>query len=185
MQTTRQIVSLGRVVVRSSIIRAVPRVSMATPVSARLFSRSSLFGKEVSNKTHDVPDADVPRVSVTLSDAEKPTDLFGPGAEPGNVPTDFEQATGLERLELLGNMAGVDVFGMGPLPSDRIGTMEDPVVIDSGVKLQYLGCTGVPADSHDIEWMAATPERPSRCLECGSVYKLNYVGPEEDDHHHH
>lgn len=44
-----------------------------------------------------------------------------PGAEPGTVPTDLEQATGLERLEILGKMQGVDIFDMRPLPADRVG----------------------------------------------------------------
>ena len=45
-----------------------------------------------------------------------------PGAAPGTVPTDLEQATGLERLEILGKMQGIDIFDMRPLPSDRVGT---------------------------------------------------------------
>ena len=48
-------------------------------------------------------------------------DLIGPGAKPGTVPTDLEQATGLERLELLGKMQGVDVFDMRPLDASRVG----------------------------------------------------------------
>ena len=48
-------------------------------------------------------------------------DLFGPGAEPGTIPTDLEQATGLERLEILGKMQGIDIFDMRPLPADRVG----------------------------------------------------------------
>jgi cytochrome c oxidase subunit 5b len=28
-------------------------------------------------------------------------DLFAPGAKPGTIPTDLDQATGLERLELI------------------------------------------------------------------------------------
>lgn len=48
-------------------------------------------------------------------------DLLPPGAEPGTVPTDLEQATGLERLEILGKMQGIDIFDMRPLPSDRVG----------------------------------------------------------------
>lgn len=48
-------------------------------------------------------------------------DLLPPGAEPGTVPTDLEQATGLERLEILGKMQGIDIFDMRPLPSDRLG----------------------------------------------------------------
>lgn len=48
-------------------------------------------------------------------------DLLPPGAEPGTVPTDLEQATGLERLEILGKMQGVDIFDMSPLDSSRKG----------------------------------------------------------------
>lgn len=49
------------------------------------------------------------------------SDLLGPGAAPGTIPTDLEQATGLERLEILGKMQGIDIFDMKPLPSDRVG----------------------------------------------------------------
>ena len=48
-------------------------------------------------------------------------DLLGPGAAPGTVPTDLEQSTGLERLEILGKMEGIDVFDMRPLDSSRRG----------------------------------------------------------------
>lgn len=49
-------------------------------------------------------------------------DLLPPGAAPGTVPTDLEQATGLERLEILGKMQGVDIFDMRPLDASRVGT---------------------------------------------------------------
>ena len=49
-------------------------------------------------------------------------DLLPAGAEPGTMPTDLEQATGLERLEILGKMQGIDIFDMRPLQSDRTGT---------------------------------------------------------------
>jgi cytochrome c oxidase subunit 5b len=48
-------------------------------------------------------------------------DLIGPGAKPGTMPTDLEQATGLERLELLGKMEGRDIFDMRPLDASRLG----------------------------------------------------------------
>jgi cytochrome c oxidase subunit Vb len=48
-------------------------------------------------------------------------DLRGPGAAPGTVPTDLEQSTGLERLEILGKMEGVDIFDMRPLDASRTG----------------------------------------------------------------
>ena len=49
-------------------------------------------------------------------------DLFPPGAEPGTIPTDLDQATGLERFEILGKMQGIDVFDMKPLDASRLGT---------------------------------------------------------------
>ena len=48
-------------------------------------------------------------------------DLLPPGAEPGTVPTDLDQSTGLERLEILGKMQGIDVFDMRPLDASRKG----------------------------------------------------------------
>jgi hypothetical protein len=50
-------------------------------------------------------------------------DLLPPGAAPGTVPTDLEQATGLERLEILGKMDGIDIFDMKPLDASRKGIM--------------------------------------------------------------
>mgnify|MGYP003308816839 CR=1 FL=1 len=44
-----------------------------------------------------------------------------PGAPVGSIPTDIEQATGLERLEILGKMNGVDIFDMKPLDASRTG----------------------------------------------------------------
>ena len=37
------------------------------------------------------------------------------------MPTDLEQATGLERLEILGKMEGIDIFDMKPLDASRLG----------------------------------------------------------------
>ena len=104
-------------------------------------------------------------------------DLLPPGAKPGTVPTDLEQATGLERLELLGKMQGIDIFDMKPLDSSRkgmhleqgqhwkllrarradpdsgLGTMEDPILVQSFGEEHYAGCTGHPPDSHVTRWL--------------------------------
>ncbi|KEF56512.1 cytochrome c oxidase subunit 5b [Exophiala aquamarina CBS 119918] len=112
-------------------------------------------------------------------------DLLPPGAEPGTVPTDLEQATGLERLEILGKMQGIDIFDMSPLPSDRTGTFENPIVIKSAGEEIQAGCTGSPADSHVVRWCVLSRDRPfERCDECGSVYRMDYVGPADDPHDH-
>jgi cytochrome c oxidase subunit 5b len=42
---------------------------------------------------------------------------------------------------------------MKPLDSSRVGTMEDPIIVNSAGDEQYAGCTGFPADSHDVLWV--------------------------------
>ncbi|KAI9828542.1 MAG: Cytochrome c oxidase subunit 4 [Sarea resinae] len=112
-------------------------------------------------------------------------DLLPPGAAVGTIPTDLDQSTGLERLEILGKMEGVDIFDMKPLDASRRGTLEDPILVKSAGAEQYAGCTGSPADSHVVWWLTMSRERPiERCPECGSVYKMEYVGPAEDPHAH-
>ncbi|KAJ4339641.1 Cytochrome c oxidase subunit 4 [Didymella glomerata] len=112
-------------------------------------------------------------------------DLIPEGAKPGTVPTDAEQSTGLERLEILGKMQGIDIFDMRPLDASRLGTPEDPIVVNSAGNEQYVGCTGYPVDSHGVLWITLTRDEPqSRCMECGSTYKMHYVGPAEDPHSH-
>lgn len=56
-----------------------------------------------------------------FADIKNEEDLIPPGAKPGTVPTDVEQATGLERLELIGKMQGIDIFDMRPLDASRKG----------------------------------------------------------------
>ncbi|KAI0481084.1 COX5B-domain-containing protein [Xylariaceae sp. FL0804] len=123
---------------------------------------------------------------LTLKDVKTEDDLFGPGAAPGTVPTDLEQATGLERLEILGKMEGVDIFDMRPLDSSRKGTLDNPIPIKTVGDYQFAGCTGYPADSHVVIWLRMDRHRPmERCPECGGVYKMEYVGPPDDPHAHH
>jgi cytochrome c oxidase subunit 5b len=63
-----------------------------------------------------------------------PPQLYGDGGKAGSVPTDIEQATGLERLQLLGDLEGVKVFDDGPLDSSRLGTKKNPVLVPSYVR---------------------------------------------------
>ncbi|KAK7207877.1 cytochrome c oxidase polypeptide IV [Myxozyma melibiosi] len=188
---SRQLLSVAR------LAAARPLAARAAPLAARSFSRSAVRANtKVSDPAATAVEADdhaaaeppAPAVSMSIDEVESEMDLFGPGATKGKVPTNLEQATGLERLELLADMAGIDLFDQVTLPSDRKGTIFDPVVIQVPVKQKYIGCTGIPADTHEIEWMSATIRRPARCVECGCVYRLEYVGPAheaaEDGHHH-
>lgn len=99
---------------------------------------------------------DVAADGSSRSDIKSEEDLFGPGAAPGTVPTDLEQSTGLERLEILGKMEGVDIFDMRPLDASRKGTMENPIKVRSGGDEQLAGCTGYPADSHGVNWLGVS-----------------------------
>jgi cytochrome c oxidase subunit 5b len=64
--------------------------------------------------------------------------IYGVGAKAGEVPTDGAQSTGLDRVQVLGLLEGVDVFDLEPLDSSRVGTLADPVKVFSVVGVQYL-----------------------------------------------
>ncbi|KAG4306513.1 hypothetical protein PORY_000501 [Pneumocystis oryctolagi] len=103
----------------------------------------------------------------------------------GRVPTTLEQATGIERLELLRKMAGEDAFDLNPLNVSRVGTLKDPITVQSLNKTRIIGCTGFPVDSHDVLWFELSADKQnSRCPECGNVYKLDFIGTENTDSHH-
>lgn len=65
------------------------------------------------------------------------------------------------------------------------GTPEDPITVNSAGDEQYVGCTGYPADSHNVLWITLSREDPKgRCMECGSVYQMHYIGAADDGHGH-
>ncbi|KAI1197386.1 COX5B-domain-containing protein [Nemania serpens] len=164
-------------------IAAARRAAVApvAPVVRRSFA-ASVVRRDAKNVE---PHAPIDQKMKTFKEIRTEEDLFGPGAAPGTVPTDLEQSTGLERLEILGKMEGVDIFDMRPLDSSRRGTLDNPIVVRSAGDEQYAGCTGSPADSHVVIWLGMSRARPvERCPECGSVYKMEYIGPADDGHGH-
>ncbi|KOS20938.1 Cytochrome c oxidase subunit 4 [Escovopsis weberi] len=164
---------------------AAARRAAATPIIARSFT-TSFIRRSAPTPKQPAPSSSDKKVTgyKTFNEVKTEDDLFGPGAQAGTVPTDLEQATGLERLEILGKMEGQDIFDMRPLDASRRGTMQDPILVRSAGDEQYAGCTGSPSGSHVVHWLGLSKERPiERCPECGSVYKMEYVGP-ADDHHH-
>ncbi|BAE60070.1 unnamed protein product [Aspergillus oryzae RIB40] len=156
---------------------ALARRTPVRAVAARPFSSSVIR----SNKAKYAVEKDGKILSFEEIKTEE--DLVPPGAKAGTVPSDIEQATGLERLELVGKMQGIDIFDMRPLDASRKGTLENPIIVNGAGDEQYAGCTGFPADSHTVNWLTVSRDRPiERCGECGNVVKLNYVGPLEDAH---
>lgn len=59
---------------------------------------------------------------------------IGEGGKAGEVPTDLQQATGLERFELLHKLQGEEAFSMEPLDASRYGTLKEPVMVFSLVR---------------------------------------------------
>jgi len=111
------------------------------------------------------------------------THLFGPGSYPGEVATDFEQATGRERYELMYRMAGLDPWHTAPLQLPYYGTMKNPIFIWASNPFRIVGCTGYPKDSHDRHYMRVRMGPiATRCTECGNAYALDYCGPFRNEH---
>lgn len=144
----------------------------------RLFSTSVLARNAAKTPAKEF------KTAKNLNEVHDKYDLIGPGAQSGEVPTDLEQSTGLERFELLGKLEGVDVFENKPLDASRKGTIKEPIIVDSYDTYRYIGCTGSPAGSHVTMWLKPTVDKVARCWECGSVYKLNYLGTEDPEHEH-
>ncbi|KAI8982567.1 cytochrome c oxidase subunit VB-domain-containing protein [Pilobolus umbonatus] len=109
---------------------------------------------------------------------------LGPGAKAGEVPTDLEQATGLERIELLSKLEGKEFFDVEPLNMTHLGSVKNPIVVKSHDPIRFVGCTGYPVDSHDVIWINLDKSHEhDRCPECGSVYTMDFVGSEAAHHH--
>lgn len=73
-------------------------------------------------------------VSAVRRSGDPAPPLYPPGAKTGEVPVDDVHATGLERLQVLGEKEGIKVFDYEPLDSSRIGTLADPVKVFSWVR---------------------------------------------------
>lgn len=124
-----------------------------------------------------------PKISSSLSDVTGPDSLIGPGAKPGTIPTEYDQATGLERFEYLGKLEGVDVFDMEKPIFEGAGTMKDPYLVPTYIGMRYVGCRGKGGEDHKPYWMKVEEGKPARCWQCGTVYAAKYLG--EPGHHHH
>ncbi|KAM0786446.1 hypothetical protein ACM66B_001909 [Microbotryomycetes sp. NB124-2] len=150
-----------RVAVRSVVPRLAGPSARVAPVARRSFASSVR----------------------ALSDHAEPV-IQGPGGKAGEVPTDYEQATGLERFELLMKLKGEEAFSLEPLQVERMGTVASPIEVFSLDHERIIGCTGFPVDSHDTVLFTANDQKPVRCPECGCAYKVDFQGADHHDHHH-
>lgn len=158
------------------MISRVVRQSLASIPRARTLATSTrLFSAPTKTES---------KTATNLSEITGPdSSLIGPGAQPGTIPTDLDQATGLERFEILGKMEGVDVFDMENPIFEGSGTMQDPYLVPTYIGYRYVGCMGKKGHEHKPYWMKVTVDEPARCWHSGVVFKAKYVGRPEHSHH--
>ncbi|XP_075072545.1 cytochrome c oxidase subunit 5B, mitochondrial-like [Mixophyes fleayi] len=88
----------------------------------------------------------------------------------GGIPTDDEQATGLERKILQGLKKGEDPFSILK-PKSYPGTKENPHIVPAVNKQRLVGCI-CEEDNSQVIWFWIHDGQVNRCPECGSHYKL-------------
>ena len=103
-----------------------------------------------------------------------PPQLFGPGGKTGEISTDEQQATGLERFQLLGEMEGYDAFDLQALDSSRVGTLQDPIKVYSLVSSSCTNFPSCPLMSYLYRIrsvsLVALARRPTRMNFIGSAF---------------
>ncbi|XP_066495612.1 cytochrome c oxidase subunit 5B, mitochondrial [Tiliqua scincoides] len=107
-----------------------------------------------------------------LSRGRYPAGLAGASrsASGGGIPTDEEQATGLERKVLKALEKGLDPYSM-LRPKRYAGTKEDPNIVPSITDKRIVGCICEEENSAVI-WFWLHKGEPQRCPSCGAHYKL-------------
>ncbi|KAM9310984.1 cytochrome c oxidase subunit 5B, mitochondrial [Gastrophryne carolinensis] len=94
----------------------------------------------------------------------------------GGIPTDEEQATGMEKEILTAVKIGEDPYNMFK-PKAYKGTKEDPNLVPSVTNHRMVGCI-CEEDNTAVVWFWLREGESQRCPSCGSFYKLVH-------HHHH
>nr|XP_014332446.1 PREDICTED: cytochrome c oxidase subunit 5B, mitochondrial isoform X3 [Bos mutus] len=88
----------------------------------------------------------------------------------GGVPTDEEQATGLEREVMLAARKGQDPYNI-LAPKATSGTKEDPNLVPSITNKRIVGCI-CEEDNSTVIWFWLHKGEAQRCPSCGTHYKL-------------
>ncbi|XP_012672507.1 cytochrome c oxidase subunit 5B, mitochondrial [Clupea harengus] len=86
------------------------------------------------------------------------------------IPTDDEQAAGLERRILQALKKGKDPYSILK-PKQYAGTKEDPHIVPGVGEKRMVGCL-CEEDNTAIVWFWLHKGNPERCPSCGSHYKL-------------
>jgi cytochrome c oxidase subunit 5b len=148
-------------VIYGMLLRTIRRFCLQNQEFKQPKQFKQLFKQLASYSTHNNPPP---------ADEES----VGPGTkDPALIASSYEQAAGLERVELLGKLAGRSAFLMDPLVVDHFGTLKDPIHVDSVIGRRLVGCTGFPKGSHEPLWFWVDEKEPMRCNDCGQAFRIN------------
>ncbi|KAJ8250431.1 hypothetical protein COCON_G00223530 [Conger conger] len=86
------------------------------------------------------------------------------------IPTDEEQATGLERHTMQGLKKGQDPYSILK-PKHYEGTKDDPHIVPCIGTKRLVGCL-CEEDNTQIVWFWLHEGNPQRCPSCGAHYKM-------------
>ncbi|XP_053320644.1 cytochrome c oxidase subunit 5B, mitochondrial [Spea bombifrons] len=92
------------------------------------------------------------------------------GMAAGGIPTDEEQATGLEKEIMVAQEHGADPYSVLS-PRQYAGTKEDPHIVPSISNKRIVGCI-CEEDNTSVIWFWLHQGEAQRCPSCGSHYKL-------------
>ncbi|XP_055518398.1 cytochrome c oxidase subunit 5B, mitochondrial-like [Leucoraja erinacea] len=92
------------------------------------------------------------------------------GMASGGIPTDEEQATGLEKIIMEAMKAGKDPYNVLK-PKEYAGTKSDPHIVPSITTQRIVGCV-CEEDNTAVIWFWLHEGDAQRCPSCGAHYKL-------------
>ncbi|XP_072409930.1 cytochrome c oxidase subunit 5B, mitochondrial-like [Chiloscyllium punctatum] len=88
----------------------------------------------------------------------------------GGIPTDEEQATGIEKMIMQAMKTGKDPFNMLK-PKEYAGTKDDPHIVPSVTNKRLVGCV-CEEDNTAVIWFWLHEGDAQRCPSCGAHYQL-------------
>ncbi|KAM9841894.1 cytochrome c oxidase subunit 5B, mitochondrial [Aulostomus maculatus] len=89
----------------------------------------------------------------------------------GGIPTDEEQATGLEKIIMNAMKEGSDPYNVLTPKDIASGSKEDPHLVPSISNKRIVGCICEP-DNTVVIWFWLLEGEAQRCPSCGVHYKL-------------
>ncbi|XP_033986665.1 cytochrome c oxidase subunit 5B, mitochondrial [Trematomus bernacchii] len=99
-----------------------------------------------------------------------PVPALSRGMAAGGIPTDEEQATGMEKIIMKAMKEGSDPYSMLK-PKAYAGSKADPHIVPSITSQRIVGCV-CEEDNTAVVWFWLHEGEAQRCPSCGSHYQL-------------